>query len=142
MTAPADLVREFFDAVSGGSAGPSAALRTYLSPGVVWENSGIPARDGVDECVALFEASQERLSYYTWQVTVRALAVDGDLVLSDRVDVLVDQSGAERGRVEVMGALTVNDGKITHWRDIFDPAQLGGSTSVPAGLKVDRNVFG
>jgi limonene-1,2-epoxide hydrolase len=132
MTAPADLVCKFFDAVSTGSAGPSAALRTYLSPDVVWENSGIPPRNGVDECVTLFEASQERLSYYTWQVIMRGLAVDGDLVLSDRVDVLVDRSGTERGRVEVMGALTVKDSKITHWRDIFNPAQLGGSTSVPA----------
>lgn len=56
-----------------------------------------------------------------WQVV--NIAMTGSVVLNERVDIFVHESG---GRIvlPVMGTLTVQEGGITVWRDYFDPTSF------------------
>jgi limonene-1,2-epoxide hydrolase len=49
---------------------------------------------------------------------VRTIAADGDVVLTERVDVF--ESPGRRVELPVMGAFEVRDGRIAAWRDYFD----------------------
>jgi limonene-1,2-epoxide hydrolase len=53
-----------------------------------------------------------------WQVT--NMAASGNVVLNERIDVFIHQSGAKI-TLPVMGTLTVEADTVTVWRDYFDP---------------------
>ncbi|MED5816153.1 limonene-1,2-epoxide hydrolase family protein [Mycolicibacterium sp. 050232] len=52
------------------------------------------------------------------------IATNGDVVLTERVDAFTFTDGKEIA-LPVMGAFEVADGKITVWRDYYDPASHG-----------------
>jgi limonene-1,2-epoxide hydrolase len=52
-----------------------------------------------------------------WQVT--EIAISGNVVLNERIDIFTHESGG-RITLPVMGTITVENGKITLWRDYFD----------------------
>ena len=54
---------------------------------------------------------------------VTAIAAAGNVVLNERVDVFIHQSG-DKITLPVMGTVTVENGAITVWRDYFDPADF------------------
>ncbi|BDC46113.1 hypothetical protein PTKU15_94100 [Paraburkholderia terrae] len=51
------------------------------------------------------------------------IAVSGNVVLSERVDVFFHASGGTI-TLPVMGTLTIENGMITVWRDYFDPTDF------------------
>jgi limonene-1,2-epoxide hydrolase len=53
---------------------------------------------------------------------VRNIVADGDVVLTERVDVFVLPNG--KVELPVMGTFEVRDGKIAAWRDYFDMKQF------------------
>jgi limonene-1,2-epoxide hydrolase len=63
---------------------------------------------------------------------IRNLAVDGNTVLTERVDVVTANGIA--APVPVMGAFEIRDGQIVAWRDYFD---MGLTGKLMAGEKVD-----
>ncbi len=56
-----------------------------------------------------------------WRVT--HIAAAGNVVLNERIDVFRHRNGGTV-TLPVMGTLTVDDGRITVWRDYFDPADF------------------
>jgi limonene-1,2-epoxide hydrolase len=56
-----------------------------------------------------------------WKVT--QIAASGNVVLNERIDVFTHQSG-ETITLPVMGTITVENDKITVWRDYFDPTDF------------------
>jgi len=50
------------------------------------------------------------------------LAVNGNVVLTERVDTFVRSAGSVG--LPVMGTFELADGRITAWRDYFDLAQV------------------
>jgi limonene-1,2-epoxide hydrolase len=56
-----------------------------------------------------------------WKVV--NIAASGDVVLNERVDVFTHETGGTI-TLPVMGTITVVDGKITVWRDYFDPGDF------------------
>ncbi|WP_245515294.1 limonene-1,2-epoxide hydrolase family protein [Rhizobium deserti] len=51
------------------------------------------------------------------------IAVSGNVVLNERVDVFRHQDG-DTITLPVMGTLTIDNGVITFWRDYFDPTDF------------------
>jgi limonene-1,2-epoxide hydrolase len=74
---------------------------------------------GVDEIRA---AVQDWVAGMTFaELRLVHIAVNGDVVLTERVDVFTFTDG-RKVALPVMGAFEVADGTITAWRDYFDPA--------------------
>ena len=53
---------------------------------------------------------------------IRHLVADGDVVLTERVDVF--DTGDKTISLPVMGTFELRDGKIAAWRDYFDLQQF------------------
>lgn len=114
------VVRAFFDdtAKPGNLQG---ALDAHFAPDGVWENTGLPTATGLAEVKAFMQQFTDGFGLDTLVVEWRGLAVDGDVVLTERIDHL-DKAGGERiMSLAVCGTLTVKDSKISAWRDYFDP---------------------
>ena len=58
---------------------------------------------------------------------IRHLVSDGDIVLTERVDVF--EMGDKAVSLPVMGTFEVRDGKIAAWRDYFDMATITSAFS-------------
>ena len=65
----------------------------------------------------------------TFEVDLVNVAVDGDVVLTERIDTLGGRFF--RAELPLMGAFVVREGRITQWRDYFDwtsaAGKMGGS---------------
>lgn len=119
-----DLVRRFFAAC--GSDDPKAyvqAYRGFLSADCVYQNPGLPDLHGVD---AIFDFFTHYCDYnfVKFVVELKGLAVSGNRVFSERIDYHYDADGHMGHAPEISGVMTVEDGKIKHWRDYFDSREL------------------
>jgi len=56
-----------------------------------------------------------------WQIV--NIAVADQVVLNERIDIFIHESG-DKITLPVMGTITVEDGKITVWRDYFDASSF------------------
>lgn len=118
MGSPETVVREFCELVSAKDLGK---LRPLLTEDVVYHNIPMEPSEGID-------ATLEALSMFfgmfkSMEFRILNLATAGDVVLTERIDVLsTDSANAD---LSVMGAFEVRDGRISAWRDYFDMAQVG-----------------
>lgn len=111
------LVRDFCAAFAAHDA---EALRPFLSDDVVYHNIPMDPVVGVDAAVAFlagFLAMCDKMEF-----EIRHLAVEGNAVLTERVDTFT--MGQVVAPLPVMGAFEITDGKINAWRDYFDMAQV------------------
>jgi len=120
MTAAADpehVVRRFCDAFDGRDA---EALRPYFTDDVLYHNIPLDPAVGIDATIAFIDAFFAMCESMTIE-TVN-LAVDGDVVLTERIDTFT--IGDVVAPLLVMGTFEVRDGKISAWRDYFDLGQI------------------
>jgi limonene-1,2-epoxide hydrolase len=68
----------------------------------------------------------------SYEYRMQNLAADGDVVLTERLDMIKGPDGTLHG-VPVMGAFVVDDGKITRWTDYWD-------TSLPTKMMTGEDV--
>jgi limonene-1,2-epoxide hydrolase len=134
MTDPAQLVREFCDRMADRDA---EALRPFLADDAVYQNTGTPPTTGADAIVADL-AGQFGAFPDSYEYRLCNLAADGDVVLTERLDMIRTPSGVQG--VPVMGTFVVRDGVIVRWTDYWDTSlpmkMMTGedvSTLVPAG---------
>ena len=114
---PADLVRRFCDA---WAVGDYEALLGYFTDDAVYHNIPLDPVQGVDAIratIAGFTGGVDKIEF-----RVRHLVAEGDVVLTERVDVFV--GGGRSIELPVMGTFEVKDGKIAAWRDYFDMNQF------------------
>jgi len=112
------VVRRFCEAVSERDP---EVLRQLLTDDVVYHNVGMPAVVGRDRTIAEVEGHWKMFTN-SYEFRILHLAVVGDVVLTERVDVLTGDRVAMS--LPVMGTFEVVDGKIAHWRDYFDSALI------------------
>ena len=115
--ASADLVRRFCAAWADGDY---EALLEYFTPDAVYHNIPLDPVKGVDAIRATiggFSGGVDKIEF-----RVLNLVADGDVVLTERVDVFV--IGDRSIELPVMGAFELRDGKIAAWRDYFDLNQF------------------
>lgn len=118
MTAPADVVRTFLEALEEGDLDAALPL---LAEDVRWINVSLPEIKGRRAVERI-----GRLSFTTlgggFRVHFFSIAADGDVVLTERCDALT--LGRFEQRFWVYGRFEVRDGQITVWRDAFDWGDL------------------
>jgi limonene-1,2-epoxide hydrolase len=127
MTTPADVVRQFCSSIERRDL---AAVEALLDEKVVYHNVGMEPAVGRQATVAAVKALFDMFDPIEFRV--RNLAVDGDTVLTERVDVLTANGIA--APVPVMGTFELRAGHVLAWRDYFD---MGLTGKLMAGEKVD-----
>ena len=111
-----DVVRGFCAAWTGGTGD---SLAQWFTEDGLYHNIPSPpvtGRPAIRDLIAGY------LEEFGIEIRILHVAVDGDVVLTERVDdFLVD---GRRLALPVMGSCEVVDGKIAAWRDYFDREQL------------------
>src|SRR3954464_9682232 len=113
MTTPTQVVTDFCAAWEKLDV---EEILGYFTPDAVYHN--IP----VDPCVGV-EAIRAMMQMFTTGVEriefrVRNIAANGNIVMTERVDVFVQPDKSIE--LPVMGTFEIVDGKIAAWRDYFD----------------------
>lgn len=116
MSDAARIVREFCDLMAKRDP---ESIRPYLADDAVYQNVGMPASIGRDAIVANLSA---QFAAYpdSYEYLVKNLACDGEVVLTERLDMIRTDGGVVG--VPVMGAFVVKEGRITRWHDYWDTA--------------------
>jgi limonene-1,2-epoxide hydrolase len=116
-----EIVREFFRQCAEGKEGLHRALREYFTDETVWENVGIVTTTGIEEAIEVMNRFEEAAGVVTFEAEILAIATDGSKVLTERIDRLVDENGADAmAATPVMGILEFEGEKIVAWREYTD----------------------
>lgn len=119
MPEPAEIVREFCELLSKHDA---EAVRPYLTDDAVYQNVGMAPSVGPDAIVADL-TNQYSMFPDTYRFDIVRIAVNGDAVLTERVDHLAGPG--MKMSLPVMGTFVVRDGQVARWTDYFDSALIG-----------------
>ena len=95
-------------------------IAEFFTDDAVYHNipmNPLTGRDTIKSFIAGFAGGAEQIDF-----RVRNIVADGDVVLTERVDVFVMPNG--KIELPVMGTFEVRDGKIAAWRDYFDMKQF------------------
>jgi len=114
---PVEIVRRFCAVWSNVDADE---IGEFFTDDAVYHNipmDPITGRDAIKSFIAGFAGGAEQIDF-----RVRNIVADGDVVLTERVDVFVMPNG--KVELPVMGTFEVRDGKIAAWRDYFDLKQF------------------
>jgi limonene-1,2-epoxide hydrolase len=114
---PIDVVRRFCDAWSNFDID---ALCAFFTPDAVYHNIPVDPVSGVDAIRATIAGFTTGIDKVEFQL--RNIVADGNVVLTERVDVFV--AGAKRIELPVMGTFEIEGGAISAWRDYFDLNQF------------------
>ena len=115
---PETIVRDFCTAFSRQDLGE---LLGYFAEDAVYHNIPLPAAEGI----AAVETTLQQFLDPKGEAkfVIRHLAVVGNVVLTERVDLLTIQG--KTIEIPVMGTFELtDDGKIAAWRDYFDMGML------------------
>ena len=110
------VVRDFLGLLGDGDADAAVAL---LDPEVAWRNTGLPTVRGRRVAALLRDMERRRIGF---EARMHHLACDGDVVLTDRTDVL--RYGRFETEFWVCGTFDVRDGLIVLWDDHFSATNL------------------
>jgi limonene-1,2-epoxide hydrolase len=116
MTDPVAVVRRFFALLGAERADEAVEL---LSADVVWRNTGLPTIRGRRVGRMLQDMDSRRIGF---EARIRHIAADGDVVLTERTDVL--RYRRWESSFWVCGTLEVHDGQIVLWDDHFSMGNL------------------
>lgn len=116
MSEAARVVRAFCEAVSARDV---VALERFFTADAVYHN--MPMEPNVGREAVLRDLARQFAMFAHYEYQVVHLVANGDVVLTERVDVVGD--GRANAGIPVMGTFEVRDGRIAHWRDYFDRGQ-------------------
>jgi limonene-1,2-epoxide hydrolase len=115
---PDQIIRRFCEAVPRRD---SAELAAFFSDDAVYHNIPVDPVQGPEAIRKLLDSFLAPASHAEFEI--RALAVSGNRVLTERVDRFV--VNGKPIALPVMGIFEVRpDGRISAWRDYFDLAQF------------------
>ena len=108
-----EVVEALFDALKNRDTDRAV---DRLDDAIIWHNVGLPKVRGISKVGRYMRLLAK--PGYGFDVTIHNIAADGNIVLTERTDVLV----WHRLRVEfwVCGTFELRDGKVLVWRDYFD----------------------
>lgn len=114
---PVELVKSFIQCFNENRL--EDAL-DHLSEDVFYHNIPLEPIIGREATRAFMDAADLGRSVKTEWETL-AIAAQGDVVLTERIDVFY-REGGPRESIPVMGSFLIRQGKIAEWRDYFDLA--------------------
>jgi limonene-1,2-epoxide hydrolase len=92
--------------------------------------------------VLFLKLCRAALGLVTIDVEILKLAVDGDTVLTERVDTLRRADGSIISAAPLVGVLTYRDGQLVYWREYFDAGTFVSKTLVGLVSGLVRKVPG
>ena len=116
QTSAETVVREFCAAFTAHDA---EAVRPFFTEDVVYHNIPMDPAVGADAAVGFLAGFLNMCD--KMEIEITNLAVDGNVVLTERVDTFT--VGDLVVPLPVMGVFEIRDGRISAWRDYFDMAQ-------------------
>lgn len=125
-TDSATVVESFLTAMARGHSAEAVAL---LTDDIAWTNVGLPTLRGarlVGRSIRAMDSG--RLGF---DVIVHHIAAEGDVVLTERTDMLT--IGPVSVEFWVCGTFEVRDGRIAVWRDYFSLKDMLRGTAVGLG---------
>ena len=134
-TDPKALVTEFLDALQRLDLDAALALTT---DDLVYQNVPLPptrSREAARRLLATFIRPGA-----AFEVKMINIAADGDVVLTERTDVLT--AGRWSAAFWVCGTFEIRDGRIALWRDRFDYADFTVASLIGAGRALASLVRG
>jgi limonene-1,2-epoxide hydrolase len=111
------VVREFCDAWSQGDLD---RIMGYFADDAVYHNIPMDPVVGTEAIRAFIEGFTAMVDRIEFEIL--HLAVDGNVVLTERVDTFVRPAGSVG--LPVMGTFELDGDRITAWRDYFDMVQV------------------
>lgn len=116
------IVAEFLDKWNEGMEVMKQAYRDHFASDAIWEQSGIPTTNGVDEAVGFLESTEKSAGLTKVSVKTLHIASVGNVVFTERHDAI--WAGENKlAESQAVGVFEINaDGKISAWRDYFDPS--------------------
>ncbi|WP_181387450.1 nuclear transport factor 2 family protein [Streptomyces sp. Act143] len=119
--APAAVVREFWESFGPTCDDAIATCKRLVHEDVAWESVLAEARPvrSLDDLVADLERARRDLGAEGYHFEVKYLAEQGDVVLSQRIEKILDKDGNVLLVFDVMALCRVENGKITWNRDYF-----------------------
>ena len=115
-------VEEFFAAWRVSFDALLDSFDRHLADDARWEQSALPTTRTKAEALELLKAFRDQIELGAIDVDLANVAVDGSVVLTERVDHLRRDDGSLIASFPVMGTLEFDgDGKIAVWREVFDP---------------------
>lgn len=122
---PISTVRDFFQAWDQ-KQGFEIGVRRHFAPDCAYENVGLSKTTGPDEAIGFIHAFQQQMPFERITIEDLLIVADGDTVMTERIDHFWSADGKRMASIRLMGVFIVRNGKITAWRDYFDPAPLKG----------------
>lgn len=116
---PIVVVEAFLAALAKNDREGAGAL---LADDVVYQNVPFPADRGKAAVIRTLERFSKVMTGF--EVQMKNIAANGDVVLTERVDILTGPM--LHLDIWVCGTFEVKNGKITLWRDYFDLAEVTG----------------
>ena len=116
MNRPVDVVRHFLALLEEGRADEAGTL---LSADVVWRNTGLPTIRRGRVAAMLRDMERHQIGF---EARIEHIAGDGDIVLTQRTDVL--RYKRWQSEFWVCGTFEVRDGLIVLWDDHFSMGNL------------------
>ncbi|MBD3761398.1 limonene-1,2-epoxide hydrolase family protein [Rhizorhabdus sp.] len=125
MASPGETVTAFLAQCGNGKNEMMDAFRTYFTADTIWELVGSITTKGIDEALAKVQSAQTEYGMDHLVSEVRALATQGQSVLTERIDHVRKADGTNIDSCPCMGIFEVEAGKITAWREYYDTATHG-----------------
>jgi limonene-1,2-epoxide hydrolase len=104
----------------------ATALGERVTDDFVWQNSGLPTQHGREAAQQFLLGFVQLIPMAGIRIETLAAAASGSVVVTERIDHLTDAAGNVLVSIPLAGTLEVRDGKISAWRDYFDPRPLLG----------------
>ncbi len=117
---PEAVVRGFFAEMST-PGGLISSVQNWCADACRWENSGMRTAEDKTQMLVMMQRLVDRYQLDRLGVDLPSIAVNGDKVLTERVDHLIRTDGSTVFSVPLTGVLEVRAGKVERWSDYFDP---------------------
>ena len=118
-----ETIIAILEAWGRGSDAAAEQIAAHFAPDCKWVQPGIATTTGPDEAIALIKGLGA-MDSVSIKVDFHNVASSGNVVFTERVDHLVMKDGARSMSIPVVGVTVFKDGKVSEWREYFDPAIL------------------
>ncbi len=120
---PEEIVTAFLGLKAISKPSLYKAFDDYFNDATIWENVGLSRSQGVEEAKHVVQ-NAETMGVDTINVEILHQLANGNTVVNERIDHIMDSKGNEIVALRAMGIFEINDGKIVSWRDYCDTAAL------------------
>jgi limonene-1,2-epoxide hydrolase len=115
-----DVLRAVLGACATSIEAAQVAFRQHFTDDCVWKQSGFPTTTGPEEAAGLLDNLSASMNMARIDVEYLHVATGEDIVMTERLDWLVQHDGTRIGPGVVTSVTEFRDGRISAWREYFD----------------------